>query len=250
MRVTLDIPCGAFTPEGRCTSIEAERELAGDFIEFTCPECGGFSSQHVQTATPDARRNVLEERAGFPAMFAKRRVDEDDSNRRVLSVLRGWTRDYAEWRSRPEEERGPLPKTPALYGEAGRGKSHLLVAWCRLLIRECAAPVMFRSAAGLLDDLQHSFGDHREHRAIWERATTVEILALDDLGAEDPTGWRVDRLARLVDERYQHSRPILMATNYPPELWEARLDERTISRLSQMCWPLELSGPDRRRQEV
>ena len=104
----------------------------------------------------------------------------------------------------------------------------------------------FRPIAALLDELQEAFGDDREHRRVWQRATTVDVLALDDVGAEQATDWRQERLARLVDERYQQNRPVLLATNFPPAAWEEMLGARTVSRLQGMTMPMELTGSDRR----
>ena len=219
---------------------------------LVCDVCGFECGIPARRADPSIGRRLRLGQAGFPAMFAERRFEEDAHNRELLFRLRGWVRDFTAWHQTPGDRR-PLfeeLRAPALHGRPGRGKTHLLVALSRLLIQDAGVAVMFRSVAGLLDDLQQSFGDDAEHQRIWERATSVDVLALDDVGAEDATSWRVDRLSRLVDERYQHDRPLLVATNYPPGLWEERLDARTLSRLRAMVFPVELRGPDRRQTSL
>src|SRR5581483_7724920 len=153
---------------------------------------------------------------------------------------RAWERLTGEER----RERGApaCPRSPALYGGPGLGKSHLLVAVGERLVRDHDARVMFRSIARLLDELQDGFDrdrkDEMAYSPLWERALNVDVLALDDLGAERPTEWRTDRLARLVDERWERELPTIIATNYPPHMWDEAFDARTASRLRGMTVPV------------
>lgn len=202
-----------------------------------CDKCGFAAGLPARDADPRFRVKMRSELAGFPAKFAGRPFEEDETNRAVKQKIREWLATFKEQ---------PIP-SPAIYGLQGRGKTHLLVATCEQLILRHNASVWFRSSAGLLDDLQHAFGDNAEHVRIWNKAVTVDVLALDDVGAEQATDWRGDRLARLVDERYLHDKPILIASNYPPAGWEEMLGLRTVSRLRSMCFPLELAGADRRQ---
>ena len=105
---------------------------------------------------------------------------------------------------------------------------------------------MFTAVRLLLRDLQRFDNDVVRGQA-WERAVTVPVLALDDLGAERVTDWRLDQIADLVDERWQAERPIVVASNFPPKLWRDAVEERTASRLAGMTFPVELCGRDRRQ---
>jgi hypothetical protein len=201
-----------------------------------CDGCDYTAGLPAKDASPQFRVKMRSDRAGFPAMFAGKPFEESIANAPVKARIREWISDFRE---------APIP-APSIYGLNGRGKSHLLVATCEQLIGRYNSSVWFRPIASLLDDLQDSFSDDREHRRIWERATTVDVLALDDVGAEQATDWRQERLARLVDERYQNNRPVLLATNFPPAAWEAMLGARTVSRLLGMTFQVELQGSDRR----
>jgi hypothetical protein len=79
-----------------------------------------------------------------------------------------------------------------------------------------------------------------------ERAIGADVLALDDLGAERPTDWALDRLSTLVDARYAAGRPILAATNLPVEEWHDAYGDRVASRLVEMTEPTLVGGVDLR----
>lgn len=213
-------------------SIAAERD--GDWLVFHCAICGTERARHVKTADPAQKR----QQANLPQRFLGVKFEEDEQNKSTLFALRSWLADFKEGNGLP---------SPAVWGNAGRGKTHLLSAVCARLIRECDASVWFRSARSLLRDLQDFDGDADR---TWKRATTVAVLALDDLGAQQATDWRQDQIADLIDARYEAELPILVATNFPPKAWPEAMDARTASRLRGMTFALELRGPDRRQQPL
>lgn len=234
-------------PERHCYDADADPcggqlsivDQSGPVWTVVCERCGYEEGLPARNADPALRRRMREASAGFPGRYA-RRLDETAENRPALEAIRSWMAGYGD---------SPVP-APAIWGEAGRGKSHLLVAACRKLIIERDVSVLFRSSARLLDEMQESFSDGAAYRSLWDRALTVDLLALDDVGAERGTEWRADRLARLVDERYERELPIVVATNYQPATWEKVMDERTRSRLRGMTFPVELQGSDRRLAAV
>ena len=82
--------------------------------------------------------------------------------------------------------------------------------------------------------------------SFFERLTSVDLLHIDDLGAEKRSDWVLEQLYALVNERYEAQRSILITTNLPhPEL-EEQIGSRTVSRLTQMCDEVEVRGDDRR----
>lgn len=232
--------------EERCSGTLQITEQDGSIWTVECDSCDYTAGLPAKDANPKLRSQMRCERAGFPAMFAGEPFEDTIANGPVKAVIRNWLDGVTvEMVDRERRLQGAIP-APAIYGLNGRGKSHLLVATCEQLIIRHNVSVWFAPVAGLLDDLQHSFADDREHERLWKRATTVDVLALDDIGAEQATEWRSERLARLVDERYQNNRPVLVATNFPPGAWEEMLGARTVSRLLGMTFQVELQGSDRR----
>jgi DNA replication protein DnaC len=97
--------------------------------------------------------------------------------------------------------------------------------------------------------------------------TSVDLLHLDDLGAERQTDWVIEQLYAIVNERYEAQRSIMFTTNAEqvdeateargrerrpgkgkPELEvEKQIGKRTFSRLVEMCGdPISLFGTDHR----
>ena len=81
----------------------------------------------------------------------------------------------------------------------------------------------------------------------YQRLVGIDLLHLDDLGAEKQTDWVLEQLYSLVNERYEQERPIIVTTNLGFEHLEQQIGERTVSRLVEICGdPLPLFGEDRR----
>lgn len=213
------------------------RTREDEWIIFTCDLCGLERVGHERKWDERARNVDRLQRAGIPQRFLGQRYVEDDDNRDALNAVRAWL-----------NEESLLP-APALCSLPGRGKSHLLSALSARLIKARNISVKFCSARGLLAELQDYEGDYR---GAWERATTVEVLAIDDLGAQRDTDDKHERLADLIDKRYEAELPIMVATNYRPSAWDARagLDSRSISRLRSMTFAVELRGGDRRQMAL
>jgi DNA replication protein DnaC len=74
----------------------------------------------------------------------------------------------------------------------------------------------------------------------------VDLLHIDDLGAEKRSDWVLEQLYAIVDERYATNRSILVTTNMEVGALEEQIGERTVSRLAEMCDTLPLYGDDRR----
>ena len=82
--------------------------------------------------------------------------------------------------------------------------------------------------------------------SFFERLTSVDLLHIDDLGAEKRSDWVLEQLYALVNERYEAQRSVLVTTNLPHEELEEQIGARTVSRLSQICDEVPLFGDDRR----
>src|SRR4029079_399844 len=82
---------------------------------------------------------------------------------------------------------------------------------------------------------------------LFERLATVDLLHIDDLGAENRTEWVLEQLYALVNERYEAQRSLVVTTNLEERELEEQIGERVVSRLVEMCGdPLPLFDDDRR----
>jgi DNA replication protein DnaC len=77
--------------------------------------------------------------------------------------------------------------------------------------------------------------DSDSYMELFRKLTTVDLLHIDDLGAEKRSDWVLEQLYALINERYENERAILVTTNLnEPELIE-QIGRRTVSRLVEMC---------------
>ncbi len=80
-----------------------------------------------------------------------------------------------------------------------------------------------------------------------DRLAAVDLLHIDDLGAENTTDWVLEQLYSIVNTRYEDERAMVVTTNLSYEKLLEQLGERTVSRLVAICGDiLPLYGEDRR----
>ncbi len=141
-------------------------------------------------------------------------------------------------------------------GPVGVGKTRAAVAACRRSHFSHGKAVEFVPVTEMLTTLRQEMnGGPGGNLARWMR---VDLLILDDLGAERPTEWTAEQLYSLVNRRWLEELPTIATTNLPPtrksagdgyegHTLEEVLGDRMFSRLVGGAALVRLSGPDRRR---
>ncbi|MFQ3660342.1 MAG: ATP-binding protein [Anaerolineae bacterium] len=136
------------------------------------------------------------------------------------------------------------PKGWMLFeGSYGTGKTHLAAAIGNVRLAE-GDTVVFITAPDLLDQLRNTFSASSEdsYDDVFERLRSADLLILDDLGAENPSGWALEKLYQLINHRYTSQLPTIITTNLPLE----RLDGRISSRLRDVnvVQRIAINAPD------
>jgi DNA replication protein DnaC len=99
----------------------------------------------------------------------------------------------------------------------------------------------------LLNEIRDTHRAERSHVELLDRLTAVDLLHIDDVGAERTTDWVLEELYSIVNGRYEDQRSIVITTNIlDREALCEQISERTVSRLTEMCDELPLLGHDRR----
>ncbi|MFN8160461.1 MAG: ATP-binding protein [Solirubrobacterales bacterium] len=159
----------------------------------------------------------------------------------VVRVVRSWVEDL--------EANLASGKGLWLMGDTGTGKTTLAMLASKQAI-ERGRSVAIYSLPKLLARIRRTYdsepgGD--SYLSFFERLTSVDLLHIDDLGAEKRSDWVLEQLYALVNERYEAERPLLVTTNLDQRSLEEQIGARTVSRLVEICGdPLPLFGPDRR----
>ena len=161
----------------------------------------------------------------------------------VVRVVRTWVEDLE---TNLEKGRGLW-----LMGDTGTGKTTLAMLVSKAALEQSRSVAIY-SLPKLLARIRQTYdaepgGD--SYLSFFERLTSVDLLHIDDLGAEKRSDWVLEQLYALVNERYEAQKSMLVTTNLDPQQLEEQIGPRTVSRLVEICGePLPLFGPDRRVQ--
>ena len=134
-----------------------------------------------------------------------------------------------------------------LSGPPGRGKSHLMATFARDWTG-AGMNVVFQNMSLLLALLRRGYDDDRFDDRLRFVSSQVQILILDDLGAEKPTEWGEEKLYMIIDTRLCAKLPLFVTTNCTSKELEAKFHPRILSRLKEMCDWVEVGGRDWRSQ--
>lgn len=238
----------------------------------TCPRCAGtglvadseaFRAPRRRCACQGViRRAAAFDAVGIPARHAdSTRASFVPTTKHQIAVHKAvgnWLKEF---------EPGKDNRGLVLYGEVGRGKTHLMVALLRELVFRHGVPSRFVEFSHLLADLKASFDGGGGAAALLEPLARVDVLAIDELGKGRNTEFEGTVIDELVSRRYNAIRPILATTNFAPapatgrpvgnaaeaQLGTAaaptladRLGDRVWSRLRETCDFVEVRGEDHR----
>ncbi|MCR4433667.1 MAG: ATP-binding protein, partial [Caldiserica bacterium] len=232
--------------------------------ETACPICGApyrtlyLGGKEIQVSTCDCLKKEAEERlreriikeekearlkaSGLTPRLLLARLEnfeEEPGKERALKLAREFLDRWPEQKSEPHSS-GIL-----FWGRPGVGKSHLAAAIANDLLERGDSP-LFLNVVKFLNTLRNLYREEESESSEMERATSADLLVLDDLGAEKPTDWAREKIYELVNSRYESLLPLIATTNLNLNSLEDFLGERTFGRLIEMCLPVEVGGEDRR----
>jgi DNA replication protein DnaC len=133
-------------------------------------------------------------------------------------------------------------------GDVGTGKTTLAMLISAEALRQGASVAIY-SLPRLLGLLRDTFDDGSEASlgVLLDRLAAVDLLHVDDVGAEQSSPWVLEQLYTIVNTRYEDGRAMLLTTNLRPDELREQIGERTVSRIIEMCGdPLMLCGTDQR----
>ena len=136
-----------------------------------------------------------------------------------------------------------------LAGSVGRMKTTLAVATLQYILRDGLSGY-FISLPELLDTLQEMMdGDKGEFKRYLNKVTNTSLLVLDDIGAEYPTGWVLNKVDAIITRRYNARLPIILTTNMTREELKSRYAARIYDRLKQTSLVITDNSPYSLRKE-
>jgi DNA replication protein DnaC len=198
------------------------REVPGD-EQAACPygECDGSTwilDEETNESHPCRCRDQRVRRAasggigtGIGRRFLEVSFDREpivSLDRAVLRQVRAFTRSIEE---NLEAGRGLW-----FDGPVGTGKTSLAILVAKAA-KDAGRSYAVFPVPRLLAEIKRTFDRDASdsYMGVFRRLCTVDLLVLDDLGAEKQTEWVLEQLYSIVNERWQDRRSIVVTTNLP-----------------------------------
>jgi DNA replication protein DnaC len=225
-------------------------EVVGFCPERLCDGSGWLLDEETNVARPcacrEGRINRVQSRrigTGIPKRFrgvSFERKPICDLDPALLREMRKFVREVGE----------NLDKGRGLwfYGDVGTGKTSLAMLISKAAL-EAGRSVAIYSVPRLLADIKETYEDDsgRSYADLFGRLCEVDLLHLDDLGAEKRTEWVLEQLYSIVNERWQNERSILVTSNPGVDELREQIGQRTVSRLEEVTGtPIPMMGRDLR----
>jgi DNA replication protein DnaC len=142
----------------------------------------------------------------------------------IVSEVRGYVRNLDD---RLDQGRGLW-----LTGDVGTGKTSLAMIVSKAAI-DAGRTVAIYSLPRLLNLIRDEIDTENSLLGLLDRLCSVDLLHIDDLGAQHTTPWRLEQLYSIVDARYQAKRAIVATTNLMPRDLAEQMGRRILTTVSQ-----------------
>lgn len=136
-----------------------------------------------------------------------------------------------------------------LYGPVGVGKS--------LIAKKAMAEILNRGYSSYITNVSKLMNDIKKENNIFSRETyfkciNVDLLVLDDFGAERATEYDIEQLFMILESRWRDYKPIIFTSNLTlNEISQKYKDkDRLLSRIKGSCKVLKIDGKDHREIDI
>jgi DNA replication protein DnaC len=190
-----------------------------------------------------ARKRAAAVAGRLPKRFREVSFDREpiaSMNGALIREVREYVRAIGE---RLDEGRGMW-----FTGDVGTGKTTLAMLVSKAAM-EADRTVAIYSLPRLLGLLRDSYDDDAAYSLteLLDRLCAVDLLHVDDVGAEQSSPWVLEQLYTIVNTRYEDGKALLLTTNLDREALIQQIGERTVSRIYEVCGdPLPMWGEDNR----
>ncbi|MEA2494534.1 MAG: replication protein DnaC [Thermoleophilaceae bacterium] len=211
---------------------------------------GGFVvDEESRTATPCkcraqlvSRRKARSLSAVIPRKFREVSFDRNPIAQMPEPVVRP-VRAFA----RNLDENVASGRGLCLVGSVGTGKTTLAMLVAKTAL-DAGFSVAIYSMPRLLNEIRRTYdeGSDSSYIELLDHLAAVDLLHIDDVGAEKSSPWVLEQLYAIVNARYEGERSMTITTNLDFAELVEQIGHRTVSRLREMCEAIPLDGSDHR----
>ena len=223
---------GAYTSTGARIKIGKGRE-----IWTSCPGCkvdaDKQQEQEVAAASAAAKSAELEamlRQTAIPARFIGRSFDNYqvgcDGQAKALGMCREYAREF---------DRHVTRGTSLIFsGNIGTGKSHLAAAVLQAILpAHIGAYVTVGDLFRMVRDTWRRDSEVSERQIMRLLCDEVDLLVIDEVGAQYGTDGEQNLLFEVMDRRYSGMRPTILLTNQDKEGLKTFVGDRVYDRLRE-----------------
>lgn len=202
-----------------------------------CPECNRIederASEERRIQVERERQNRMESRlnrAGIPVRFRSKTFETFDADTNAKENCLGIAREFAT----DFQANLSLGSTVVFSGKPGTGKSHLAIAVC-MHIMSSGHTALYLNALDAIRMVRSTWkrDSERSENAVMNDLTDVDLLVLDEVGAQYGTEGEQIIMFDIINRRYQEQMPMILLTNQGKEGFRQYLGDRAFDRLRE-----------------
>jgi DNA replication protein DnaC len=136
-----------------------------------------------------------------------------------------------------------------IYGKTGLGKTHISLAIAKRVL-EKGFSVVYCSVANIVEDIRKERFGNSIDASIEQGLIDVDLLVLDDLGAEHVSSYTESILYNIINSRMNLQKPTIINCNFDLEDFNEltdRYNDRIVSRITAYYKRMRFVGSDIRQ---
>ena len=145
-----------------------------------------------------------------------------------------------------------------IFGNIGYEKTYLAACIANKMI-ENNKIVLMEKGSSIIDKIKESFNKEGiSEIEIIELYSNVDMLIIDDFGNENLSKWALEKLYKIISNRYDNELPIVITTRYNKEQLielsstenDTKTAEEIVGVLNEMCYGIAITEERETKEKV